>query len=101
MICGFCHLRAMAEITMPDFELIEREVSGDTQQAAQILLNYLEPLELFVFLDYHDGNYDHMGATISDSILQAGLTYESVVRPRIKHIRANYPEGRTTSAFLK
>jgi endonuclease III len=42
-----------------------------------------------------------MGATISDSILQTGLTYESVVRPRINKIRENYGDAKTTSAFLK
>jgi hypothetical protein len=40
-----------------------------------------------------------MGATISDAILQAGLKYETVVRPKIKNILETYPEAVTTSAF--
>jgi endonuclease III len=91
---------------MPDLTVIDgggkvQPAPMDTWQAAQVFLRYLDSLESFVFLDYYDGNYHHMGATISDSILQAGLTYESVVRPRIKQIRANYPDAKTTSAFLK
>ncbi|NSZ05829.1 hypothetical protein G6M14_05555 [Agrobacterium tumefaciens] len=56
--------------------------------------------------------YDHMGALLADSILQAGLNYNSVVRPRILAILADYPglsrisnllelvERGETSAFL-
>jgi hypothetical protein len=73
----------------------------ETLQAARTLLEYLESLESFVFLDYYDGNYDHMGATISDAMLQAGLKYDSVVRPRVKRIRTEYADAKTTSAFLK
>ena len=72
----------------------------ETQQAAHVLLTYLASAESFVFLDYYDGNYDHMGATISDAILQAGVKYDSVVRPRIDRIRARYPGAKTTSGFL-
>lgn len=73
----------------------------DTQQAAKKFANYLQLLTNFVVVDYFDGNYNHMGATISDAILQAGLKYESVVRPRIARMRSQYPEAKTTSAFLK
>lgn len=72
----------------------------ETPQAASALLNYLESLDGFRFLDYHDGNYGHIGATISDAILQAGLNYDSVVRPRIRKILATYPVAKTTSGFL-
>lgn len=76
----------------------------DIQLAAHTLLKYLDSLKSnssFVFVDYFDGNYDHMGATISDAILQAGLKYDSVVRPRINRIRTEYADAKTTSAFLK
>jgi thiamine monophosphate kinase len=33
--------------------------------------------------------YSHMGATITDSILQAGVKYDTVVIPRVKNIREN------------
>jgi len=44
--------------------------------------------------------YRHMGATITDATLLAGLNYKSVVEPRVRAIRANYPDARTTSAFI-
>lgn len=64
------------------------------------LSNYIRSLECFTIVNFYDGNYKHMGATISDAILQAGINYEKVVRPRIETILRNYPEAVTTSAFL-
>jgi hypothetical protein len=44
--------------------------------------------------------YDHMGALVADSVLQAGLNYKSVVLPRIKAIINLYPDlYRTSSVF--
>jgi len=71
----------------------------DIQTKARTLVDYIKSLVGFVFVDYIDGNYGHMGATISDAILQAGITYDTVVRPRIKTIRELYPEATTTSTF--
>ena len=44
--------------------------------------------------------YHHMGATITDAVLQSGLCYETVVRPRVQHVMSAFPEANTTSAFL-
>jgi hypothetical protein len=44
--------------------------------------------------------YNHMGATITDGILQAGLSYYRVVLPRVKLVQS-HPEADTTSGFLK
>ena len=44
--------------------------------------------------------YNHMGATITDAVLQAGLRYETVVWPRVQHVMESYPEAVTTSRFL-
>jgi len=73
----------------------------ETRKDAQTLLKHLDSLKSFKLVDYCDGNYDHMGATIADAILQAGLKYDSVVRPRIQQIRDKYPSANTTSSFLK
>ena len=43
--------------------------------------------------------YDHMGAVLTDAILQAGLNYEAVVFPRVQKIQS-IPEAKTTSGFL-
>ena len=44
--------------------------------------------------------YNHMGATIVDSVLQAGLNYYTIVFPRVEHLILTYPYYRTTSDFL-
>jgi hypothetical protein len=44
------------------------------------------------------GGWQHMGATVCDAGLQAGVRYETVVRPRIEHLIAAWPEP-TLSAF--
>lgn len=44
--------------------------------------------------------YFHMGATITDSILQSGINYRNVVYPRVKKILLNYPNFRTTCDFI-
>ena len=47
-----------------------------------------------------DGNYENMGATIIDGILQPGIKYSTVVRPRVKQYLSDYPEVTTTTKFL-
>ncbi|WP_369038739.1 hypothetical protein [Stenotrophomonas maltophilia] len=42
----------------------------------------------------------HMGAVLADSILQAGLNYSNVVRPRVEAILRNYPQANTVSALV-
>ena len=64
------------------------------------LMAYVRGLKDFVIVDSIDGCYNHMGATITDGILQAGVRYETVVRPRVKRLLTDYPEARTTSGFL-
>ncbi len=45
--------------------------------------------------------YNHMGATITDAVLQAGLRYETVVWPRVQRVMELFPEAATTSGFLR
>lgn len=44
------------------------------------------------------GGWNHMGAVVCDAGLQAGMRYESVIRPRIEHLIAAWPDP-TLSAF--
>lgn len=44
--------------------------------------------------------YDHMGATLSDAILQSGMNYNNIVYPRILLFRKKYSTFRTTSSFI-
>lgn len=44
-------------------------------------------------------SYTHIGALFADVILQAGLNYNSVVKPRVKRILIDYPEAYTLTRF--
>ncbi len=37
--------------------------------------------------------YEHVGALLADAVLQAGLSYRSVVLPRVERILAEFPEA--------
>jgi len=45
--------------------------------------------------------YQHMGATITDAVLQAGISYEAVVLPRVLRLRREYAADTTTSRFVR
>jgi hypothetical protein len=44
---------------------------------------------------------EHVGAILADSILQAGLNYTTVVRPRVDAILRNFPDVDTVSAVFE
>ena len=44
---------------------------------------------------------EHLGAVLADSVLQAGLNYTSVVRPRVLAILRAYPKLDTVSALIE
>ena len=71
----------------------------EIQEKAKRLVKYINQISDFKIINEIDGNYNHMGAIITDAILQSGLNYESVVRPRVNNIIKKYPEARTTSEF--
>ena len=63
------------------------------------LINYIESLSDFKIIK-PDIPYRHRGATITDAMLQAGIIWETVVKPRVLKLRDNYPEAKTTVGFL-
>lgn len=67
---------------------------------AESLVRYIRAHPTFTIVTSMDGAYAHMGATLTDAVLQAGVTYATVVRPRVHALRASHPEACTTSAFL-
>jgi len=62
-------------------------------------MQYIEKLPEFEIATEIDGNYQNMGATIIDGILQAGIKYETVVKPRVKKFLSMYPKITTTKKF--
>jgi thermostable 8-oxoguanine DNA glycosylase len=69
-----------------------------TSSAAEQLAQYVRSTQGFVFYETIDGNYNHIGATVADAILQANNNYKTNVKPRVNRILAQYPNSRTTSA---
>jgi hypothetical protein len=67
---------------------------------ARQLTNYILSLPNFGFSVKQFTGYGHMGAVITDTILQPGLNYRTVVAPRVKSVIVRYPTAQTTSAFL-
>jgi len=70
-------------------------------QKISALVQFVQSLSGFRIIDEIDGNYNHMGATIADAILQANMKYESHVRPRVNRIRTKYPEAATISGLRR
>jgi endonuclease III len=68
--------------------------------AAQVLVEYMSSLDNFVISRGPVESYNHMGAILTDAILQAGLNYKSVVVPRVRRVIDQYPSANTTSKFL-
>ena len=64
------------------------------------LVQYVRSLPGFVFYETIDGDYNHIGATVADAVLQANNKYSTHVKPRVNRILAKYPNARTTSAVL-
>lgn len=54
----------------------------------------------FQIQDRSGACYSHMGATICDTILQAGLNYRTVVAPRVQRVIQRWPSATTTPKFL-
>lgn len=44
---------------------------------------------------------EHIGATLADAVLQAGLNYRTVVAPRIERIVSCFPEAKRTTGALQ
>jgi len=66
-------------------------------------------LKLLNFIKENNHNFDevtqrtpyyHMGATITDSILQAGLNYRTVVYPRVANLLTNFYDYKSTTDFI-
>lgn len=68
--------------------------------AARRVANYAKELGADIERQEIRPAYDHMGALLADSVLQAGLNYNSVVRPRITTILTSFPDQNRTSLLV-
>ncbi len=69
------------------------------ESRANLLANYISSLPEFQIIEWRFDSYNHMGGILTDSILQAGLNYESVVKPRVDRLVNMYPDAATTPGF--
>ena len=75
-------------------------MNNDQIRKAEKLIQYIYKTEHNFVPVIQRTPYNHMGATIVDSILQAGLNYKTVVYPRVKKLLLFYPDYKTTCDFL-
>jgi hypothetical protein len=73
-----------------------------TNECAKRIVDYINKTS---FLDLFDqeltvaATYNHMGAVLTDAVLQPGLSYCSVVYPRVQNVLKTYPNAITTIDF--
>lgn len=72
-----------------------------TLSEAEKLAHFVQSLPGFDIYKTIDGNYDHIGATVADAVLQANNKYATNVKPRVNRILELYPKARTTSSVLR
>ncbi len=65
------------------------------------LVNYIKSLDDFEIFTPEGPVYDHMGAILTDAVLQAGMNYKNVVYPRVMKVIEDYPDAITTSSFVE
>lgn len=70
------------------------------ESKARILSEYIGSLRDFSYVE-PEPLHRHMSAIITDSILQSGINFETVVKPRVQKILHGHPEAATTSGFLR
>jgi hypothetical protein len=73
-------------------------LSMNAQAAARTIADYFS-CALTIEGELARTSYNHMGATLTDTVLQAGLNYRSVVLPRVRHVLVEYPDAQTTTKF--
>ena len=74
-------------------------LKSERYRQAQKLALFIETMPLQT-VEKRTDSYQHMGATITDAILQAGLNYRHVVWPRVAHLLSDFPDYTTTCDFL-
>ena len=65
---------------------------------AKKLVNYINSLGLQISI--RNPSHKHIGAIITDAVLQISHRYETHVGPRAERLREKYPEAATISGFL-
>lgn len=73
----------------------------DILAAARRVANYAETVGFDGATSQRRKQIWHLGALLADAILQAGVNYHTVVRPRVERIVKQFPESATLSGTMK
>jgi hypothetical protein len=73
--------------------------SNSTIAQSNKLVGFILDLNGFQIYERTGAGYDHMGAIITDAVLQAGLNYKTVVAPRVQILIRRWPSASRTSTF--
>lgn len=69
---------------------------------ALYLKEYIRTIDNFRIIEPEVCPYcDHIGALFTDTILQAGMNYRSVVMPRVAHVLDLFPDAKTVKSFSR
>lgn len=69
---------------------------------ARQLVNYIECLDTFNIIDIpNKPSYSHIGGLFTDIVLQTGLNYNNIVKPRVLKIINHYPDAYNVKGFSK
>ncbi|HAW08357.1 MAG TPA: hypothetical protein DCW42_04195 [Bacteroidetes bacterium] len=68
---------------------------------AHILREYIYTLQNFDLEMRYYSSYDHIGAILTDTVLQAGLNYRTVVLPRVMRVIELFPYANTVTQFYE
>lgn len=68
---------------------------------ARKLADFISALDddFTIYSNEFEYNYNHIGALLTNIILQAGLNYNTVVKPRVEKVLLDYPNANTTNKF--
>lgn len=68
---------------------------------ARAVANFVNTLPDFEVTSHARACYSSMGAVLIDAVLQAGLSYNCVVAPRVRYFLQHYPTVNNSSDFLE
>jgi hypothetical protein len=75
-------------------------VENDRIEALAAKIRLLAGFPDFPGFEPGGARYDHMGAIITEAALQAGMGYNTVVKPRVMRLLEAWPEAHTVDGFL-
>lgn len=101
--CGACpnsvdRLNALKQIEQEKLVIMCKTMTSNALK----LKEYINRIDDFKFVEPEYCPYiNHIGALFTDTILQAGVNYRSIVWPRVAHILDTFPYATTVSVFAE